>query len=109
MKRVTLNFIVDFLAFLDFVCLAVTGFIIKFVLPPGTGGRGQAITGGRGLGAGERIRELWSMGRHDWGDVHFILSVIFVVLVLVHVVLHWTWIKCYIKSLFATPWRPEDS
>jgi hypothetical protein len=109
MKRVTLNFIVDFLAFLDFLGIVVTGVIIKFVLPPGSGGRGRGFHGGRGLGAGEHIRELWSMGRHDWGDVHFYLSVIFIVLILVHIVLHWVWIKCYIKSLFAPPWKPEES
>ena len=107
MKRVTLNFIVDFVAFLTFLGIAVTGFIIKYVLPPGSGGHGRGFRGGRE--AGEHIRELWSMGRHDWGEVHFILSVIFIVLILVHVILHWTWIKCYIKSLFAPSWKPEES
>ncbi len=112
MKRTMLNFIVDFVAFLDFVCLAVTGFIIKFALPPGSGGRGRGLRGGRGLGAGqqadEHIRELWSMGRHDWGDVHFILSVIFIILILVHIILHWGWIKSYVKSLLGLSRKPSS-
>ena len=39
------------------------------------------------------------MGRHDWGDLHFVLSVLFVVLMLLHIILHWTWIKTCAKSL----------
>jgi len=98
MKRTTVNFIVDLIAFIDLLFLAFTGFIIKFILPPGSGGRGQGFRGGRGPAEG--IRELWSMTRHEWGDIHFYLSVAFIVLILVHIILHWTWIKCYFKSLF---------
>lgn len=98
MKRTTLNFAVDFVAFLDLVFLTVTGVIIKYALPPGTGGRGRGFRGGQGVG--ERTREIWSMSRHEWGDVHFYLSVLFIILILVHIILHWNWVKCYFKSLF---------
>jgi len=37
MKRSSLNFIVDLAAFLDLVVLAFTAFIMKYILPPGTG------------------------------------------------------------------------
>ena len=100
MKRTTLNFIVDLAAFLDLLCLAFTGFIMKYILPPGTGGRGRMLRGGRGGGdVGEEIKDLWSMTRHDWGDVHFYLAVLFAVLMVVHIILPWGWIKCYFKSL----------
>ena len=96
-KRVTLNFIIDLLSFVNLLFLACTGFIIKYVLPPGSGGRGQELHGGRGAG---EIKSLWSMTRHEWGDVHFYLAVLFVALIAVHIILHWTWIMSYFKSLF---------
>jgi len=101
MKRVTLNFIVDFVSFIVFAGLAFTGFIIKYILPPGSGGYGRGFRGGRGQV--EDIKQLWSMTRHGWGDIHFYLAVGFVALMIVHIILHWSWIKNYIKSLLGIP------
>ena len=98
MRRTTVNFIVDFISFLDLLTLAFTGLIIKYILPPGSGGgHGFGYRGGRGA---VEAKTLWSMTRHEWGDIHFYISVLFIALMLVHLVLHWTWIKCYFKSLF---------
>ena len=53
------------------------------------------------------------ISRQEWGDVHLWLGIAFVTLMLVHLVLHWEWIKCYIKSLFGaavkTPLCEKDS
>ncbi len=98
MKRATLNFIVDSLAFLDLLLLTATGGVMKWVLPPGSGGGyGRGYRGGRGP-AGESMRQWLGLGRHDWGDVHFIMALVFVFLILVHIVLHWTWIKTCVRS-----------
>jgi len=97
MKRITLNFVVDLISFIGFVGLAFTGFIIKHILPPGSGGHGRGFRGGRGQV--EEIKQLWSMTRHEWGDIHFYLAVGFVALIVVHIILHWGCIKNYIKSL----------
>ncbi len=97
MKRTTLNFIVDLISFVNLLGLAFTGFIIKFILLPGTGGLGRQLHEGLG---GEHIKTFWSMGRHEWGDIHFYLAIVFVVLIVVHIVLHFSWIKNYFKSLF---------
>ncbi len=99
MKRSTLNFVIDLLGFVVLLGLACTGFIIRYILPPGTGGRGQALHGGQG---GGHIEQLWSMTRHEWGDIHFYLAVLFVILMTVHVILHWNWVKNYVRSLFKT-------
>ena len=96
MKRGTLNFVVDLVSFTNLVCLTLTGFIMKYILPPGTGGRGRMLHGG---GDREQIKELWSMSRHEWGDIHFYLALLFLILMVVHIVLHWGWIKNYLKSL----------
>ena len=97
MRRPTLNFIIDVLGFIFLVCLAVTGVIMKYVLLPGTGGRGREISGGRGR---EHIETFISLSRHQWGDIHFWFSLGFVAIVLIHVILHYKWLKGYIKSLF---------
>ncbi|MHC4637607.1 MAG: DUF4405 domain-containing protein [Planctomycetota bacterium] len=94
MKKVTVNFIVDLLGLLNLMSLVFTGVIMKYILPPGSGGRGHGFRGGAGSA---QVRELWTMTRHEWGDIHFFLSVLFVVLITVHIVLHWSWIKNYVK------------
>ncbi|MHC4175006.1 MAG: DUF4405 domain-containing protein [Planctomycetota bacterium] len=101
MKRGTLNFIIELVSFVNLLCLAVTGFIMSYILPPGSGGRGRMFREGRGGQVGEQIRDLWSITRHEWGDIHFYLAVLFVILMLVHIILHWTWIKNYFKLLLA--------
>ncbi len=97
MRRSKLNFIIDLISFIDLLGLVFTGFIMKYILPPGTGGYGRGFRGGRGLQ--EEIKYFWSMTRHEWGYIHFYLAVGFVILMVVHIILHWSWIKNYFKSL----------
>ena len=103
LKRARVNFIVDFIAFLDLLALTFTGIIMKYVLPPGSAGHGQGFRGGRGAA---QIQYFWSMDRHEWGGVYFYLALIFFVLMLIHFLLHWPWIKCYLKSLLASSRQP---
>ena len=104
MRRATLNFIVDLIGFVNLLLLGATGSVMKWVLPPGSGGggggRGYGFRGGRGPGpdAGQ-MKQLLGLGRHDWGDVHFILALLFLVVILVHIVLHWSWIKTCTRSI----------
>lgn len=103
MSRSTVNFILDLVAFVNLLCLVCTGLILKYVLPPGSaGGHGRGFRGGRGGGAvsAEQVREFLSLGRHEWGAVHFYLALLFVALMMIHIILHWTWIKFYMKSVF---------
>ena len=93
-KRMTINFILDLAGFGLLVSLAVVGVIMKYVLPPGSGGRGRALHDGTG---GEHIKTLMSMSRHEWGDIHFILAVLFLLVIVLHIYLHWGWIKNYVK------------
>ncbi len=81
MRRNVLNFLVDLATLLAILALAATGLVMRFVLPPGTGGRG----GGGGLA-------LWGLGRHGWGDIHFWTSAVLAGLLVVHVALHWSWV-----------------
>ncbi len=85
-RKTTLNFTIDFLAFLLMLSMIGTGVIIRYVLPPGSGGRG----GGYGL-------TLWGMDRHDWGGVHFWLAVFLLGLLVLHVALHWSWVCNFVR------------
>lgn len=100
MKKGTFNFIVDFIMFVDFLGLLFIAFIIRYVLPPGSGGCGLRVDGGWGRGLGREVKVFWSLSRHQWGDIHFYMALLFMVLVTGHILLHWTWIKSYFKSLF---------
>ena len=91
MKKSTINFIVDFAMLVNLLGLGFTAVIFRYVLPPGTGGRG----------GGWRGEYFWSLGRHEWGDIHFYLAILFIALMVLHILLHWTWIKSYVKSFFA--------
>jgi hypothetical protein len=74
--------------------LIITGSIMKWVLPPGSGGGGgehigRSFRGGRGEHAAET---LWSMTRHEWGDLHFWIAAALVAFILLHLALHFGWI-----------------
>jgi len=90
MRRSVLNFVLDGVSFLVMLAMIGTGLVMRFVLPPGTGGRGRGE---------EPTKLLWGLGRHDWGDVHFWLAVVLLVLLAVHVALHWTWICNLVRRL----------
>lgn len=81
MKRPNLNFLVDFVAFAACIFLLSTGLIMYFVLPPGHG-----------------HLELWGMNRHGWGDIHFWSAVAFILIIAIHLVLHWKWIISKVKG-----------
>jgi hypothetical protein len=108
MKRTTVNFIVDTITLLDLLLLAATGAIMRWVLPPGSGGgHGRGFRGGRGPAVETQdVASLLGLGRHDWGDIHFILALVFVALILVHLILHWTWIKTCTKSILLPSHTP---
>ena len=76
MKHNTLNFIIDITAFVGFVLLTTTGILMRYILPPGSG----------------RDSTIWSLDRHEWGDIHFWVSVAFFSVLALHLVLHWRWI-----------------
>lgn len=76
MKRTISNFIIDAIAFVGFVFLITTGVLMRYVLPPGSG----------------HYSTIWGFDRHEWGGLHFWISVVFFSLLAVHLVLHWRWI-----------------
>lgn len=76
MNRNWLNFAVDTITALLALAMVLTGMLMRWVLAAGSGRRGL----------------LWGLSRHQWGDVHWWLSLALVGVALLHIALHWQWI-----------------
>jgi len=83
MKRQIVNLSLDIVLLVCVLGIAFTGLLMRWILPPGTGGR----------------LSLWNMTRHEWGDVHFWLTVGFGSIVLLHLVMHWAWLWVTLSRL----------
>jgi hypothetical protein len=83
MKRDMVNFIVGLMSFIVLVALMSSGVIIAL---PHEHGPGE--------------KRILGIGRGEWGDIHLWLGVTFVVLMVVHIILHWSWVKTYFKAMF---------
>ncbi len=96
MKRMNLNFLTDSIAFVAFVLLTVTGFVLEIVLPPGSG---RVIGEGTGHRAMTKpIGLLWGLTRHAWGALHLYIAIVLMAVMAVHLVLHWRWIVSVIRG-----------
>jgi len=78
MRRNTFNTLVDALAFVCMAVVVFTGVTMGFFLSKGAVPSGQ--------------KYLWGLHRHDWGDIHLVFALALVVLMALHVILHWAWI-----------------
>jgi hypothetical protein len=83
MNRPEKNFLIDSIAFIGFVLLTSTGILMRYVLPPGSG----------------RWKVIWGLDRHEWGSIHFWISVIFLSILTIHLILHWRWIVTFFKGI----------
>lgn len=86
MKRTPLNLLVDLLAALGVLCMLLTGYILRFPLPP----------------TSNRTHELWGLSRHEWGTIHSWASLGLLAVLFVHLVLHWDWIFTTIRRRFTS-------
>lgn len=84
MERNKLNFIIDALMFVVFAAIIFIGLMLGFVIPTGEVPPPQ--------------KYLWGLHRHDWGNIHLYLSLFLIALLIVHVILHWSWIKTTAKK-----------
>src|SRR5579864_1668435 len=97
-NRPKANLAIDVVAFICAVLLITTGFLLEYVLPPGSGRLG---TEGFGIGPGGLRRPillLWGLTRHEWGNVHFYLALALMAALSLHLVLHWQWFVCMVKG-----------
>ncbi|MFH1452817.1 MAG: DUF4405 domain-containing protein [Armatimonadota bacterium] len=84
-----LNFIINALLTLSLALTAGIGVLLKYF---------REIYKATAHGAGLNITFL-GMNRYRWGKIHFILSIIFIILLLIHIILHWKWIATTYKDM----------
>lgn len=75
MKRIVLNAVVDICCLTALIPSAISGLVLHFVLP----------SGGRGSG----WMQFLSIPRNQWVAIHNNSSLLFIVLLVLHLLLHW--------------------
>lgn len=86
-NKTMLNFWIDAISLINLLLLMATGSVLKYVLPHGSRACSR-----------EKSLLLANMTRHEWGDIHFLLALLFSVLMIWHIVRHWDWIKSVIHK-----------
>nr|WP_321452780.1 DUF4405 domain-containing protein [uncultured Carboxylicivirga sp.] len=81
LSKVKFNFIVDILMFIVMMIVVGIGFLMEYVIIPGS--QRFEIYG--------RNVELSFLGmdRHEWGNLHLILGLILIFLLVLHIIFHW--------------------
>jgi hypothetical protein len=85
MSRGPLNLLIDMLAGACLLTMVATGYVLRFPLPP----------------ARNHTHELWGLSRYDWGTIHSWASLGLLLVLIIHLVLHWDWIVSMIRHRFA--------
>lgn len=77
MSRTLINFLLDAVLLVAFCTLAYAAVIVRFVFPAGPEAAGWS---------------LWSLNYDQWANIQFALVAILALGILLHVMLHWSWV-----------------
>jgi hypothetical protein len=91
MKRSDWQYLIDSLLFITIIGIVFIGFLLGLVLPEGPS-------------VSESSKYFLRIHRHDWGHIHFYLSIAFTTLLIIHLFLSWRWIKGKAKQIFKNSW-----
>jgi hypothetical protein len=83
MSRTTVNFLLDTLLLIAFSILVWSAVIVRFVFPPAYDSRGWS---------------LWDLSLDDWLSVQFAMVAVLALGILIHVMLHWSWVCGVVAS-----------
>ena len=93
-SRTLVNFWLDTVLMLTFVTLAIVAVIVQFVFPPGVAANGWL---------------LWGMNYGQWCSLQFAILCVLGFGVIVHVMLHWTWVcGVVVRKLLHRKQLPAD-
>jgi hypothetical protein len=88
-----INLVIDAIMFVVIMAVAGLGLLIKYVLLPGY--KINEI-----YGSGTELY-FWGLDRHQWGTIHLYLALFLVILLLLHIILHWDMIVCIFRQMIA--------
>lgn len=91
MKKSDWQYLVDTLLFISMFGIAFIGILMGFFLAEGPTLR-------------ESEKYFLGLHRHQWGDIHLYVSLAFILLVIFHLMLSWSWIKGKSQALFRKRW-----
>jgi hypothetical protein len=91
MKKSKLNLIIDAFLLLCIAAIAGIGLLMRNVLVPGYK-RWEIYNSNVEL-------YFWGLDRHQWGTIHFITGLVFLALLILHIVLHWSMIVGICRKL----------
>jgi hypothetical protein len=92
MSRTALNFWLDSALLGLFLALVFTSVVAQFIFPPGTAAAGW---------------KLWGGGYAQWRDVQFGTLCAFTLAVLLHLMLHWSWVCGVVASTLKRNKKPH--
>jgi hypothetical protein len=86
MSRATINLLLDATLLVAFSLLAFSAVIVRFIFPPGPEAKGWY---------------LWSLSFDQWASVQFAMVAVLALGIVVHLMLHWSWICGVIATRLA--------
>ena len=91
MKKTDTKYWLDVILFIAMFGLVFTGVIMAFFTSSGPY-------------VEEISKYFMKLHRHQWGIIHFYFALVFSVLIIIHLILEWTWIKEKTRILFRKLW-----
>lgn len=90
MSRTTINFLLDAGLGLVFLMLVACAVVVQYVFPPSLSAQGWTLLG-------------WSI--EEWQSMEFALICVLAVGLVIHVMLHWSWVCGVVASRLSTAAR----
>ena len=94
MKKWVWNYILFIFLFLLGLCQVISGLVLWLALSSGAGLKGAKGQGDIDTGS------FLSWTRHEWIDFHDWTALALIVVVVIHLILHWKWIIYTTKKVF---------
>ncbi len=100
------NYLLDILLFSTGLSIVLSSTVIWFIIPRGLGLHGDPFCSKEGMGPTGNVISFLGWRRYNWIDFHNWTSVGLFVIVVIHVILHWSWIVETTKRFFDNLRRP---
>ena len=93
-SRTDVNFVLDAILLLLFIAVSTLSVILEFVFPAGTQAEGWL---------------LWNSSFNEWSRLRFYVLALMAAAIVLHVMLHWTWVCGVVASRLRSKSQPKSS